>query len=72
MNRTDSFLLTLVCFMVAYLPIAAASASEVIKTQMHAIRIVKIVSGLEHPWGHAFLPDGRILVTERPGRLRPR
>jgi len=29
-----------------------------------------VVSGLEHPWGMAFLPDGRILVTERPGRLR--
>ena len=29
-----------------------------------------VVSGLEHPWALAFLPDGRILVTERPGRLR--
>ncbi len=29
-----------------------------------------IVSGLEHPWALAFLPDGRFLVTERPGRLR--
>ena len=29
-----------------------------------------IASGLEHPWGFAFLPDGRFLVTERPGRLR--
>src|SRR5687767_4426432 len=29
-----------------------------------------VVAGLEHPWALAFLPDGRILVTERPGRLR--
>ena len=32
--------------------------------------ITTIASGLEHPWGLAFLPDGRALVTERPGRLR--
>jgi aldose sugar dehydrogenase len=29
-----------------------------------------IAKGLEHPWAVAFLPDGRYLVTERPGRLR--
>ena len=33
-------------------------------------KIVEIADGLQHPWGLAFLPDGRILVTERPGRLR--
>jgi aldose sugar dehydrogenase len=33
-------------------------------------RVVTIVDGLQHPWGMAFLPDGAILVTERPGRLR--
>ena len=29
-----------------------------------------LTKGLDHPWGIAFLPDGTILVTERPGRLR--
>jgi len=35
-----------------------------------APRVVRVASGLEHPWSLAFLPDGRMLVTERPGRLR--
>jgi glucose/arabinose dehydrogenase len=33
-------------------------------------RTVIVANGLEHPWALAFLPDGRFLVTERPGRLR--
>ena len=33
-------------------------------------RVSDVTRGLEHPWGLAFLPDGRMLVTERPGRLR--
>jgi len=49
---------------------AAARSPEVIKTQKHDLRIAEIATGLEHPWGLAFLPDGRMLVTERPGRLR--
>lgn len=35
-----------------------------------AITVTKVASGLENPWGMQFLPDGRFLVTERPGRLR--
>ena len=48
----------------------SAGIAQAIATQEHAFRVVKIVDGLEHPWGLAFLPDGRMLVTERPGRLR--
>ena len=35
-----------------------------------ALKVENIAGGLEHPWSLAFLPDGRMLVTERPGRLR--
>lgn len=49
------------------LPIATA---ETIKTQKHTIAYEVITDGLEYPWGMVFLPDGRILVTEKPGRLR--
>jgi len=34
------------------------------------IEVTTVAQGLEHPWSLAFLPDGRMLVTERPGRLR--
>ena len=39
-------------------------------TNSHRIRVVSVAEGLESPWSMAFLPDGGILVTERPGRLR--
>lgn len=42
----------------------------VVETREHALRVVKVVGGLDHPWALAFLPDGRMLVTERGGRLR--
>jgi glucose/arabinose dehydrogenase len=35
-----------------------------------SLRAVTVSAGLVHPWSLAFLPDGRMLVTERPGRLR--
>jgi glucose/arabinose dehydrogenase len=38
--------------------------------EQHKIRVSVVVNGLSHPWSLAFLPDGSMLVTERPGRLR--
>jgi glucose/arabinose dehydrogenase len=49
---------------------AGPAAAQAVKTKEHDLRIVEIIAGLEHPWSLAFLPDGRLLVTERPGRLR--
>jgi len=35
-----------------------------------AFKVVPVADGFQNPWSLAFLPDGRMLVTERPGRLR--
>src|SRR5688572_28208085 len=35
-----------------------------------AVDVVTVAGGLQNPWGMGFLPGGRMLVTERPGRLR--
>jgi glucose/arabinose dehydrogenase len=40
------------------------------RAQSPRTRVVDVARGLEHPWSLAFLPDGSMLVTERPGRLR--
>ncbi len=40
------------------------------ETSDYTIRIVEVASGFENPWSLAFLPNGDLLVTERPGRLR--
>ena len=51
-------------------PLAAAERLGTYETAKQRFHLVKLTDGLEHPWGLAFLPDGRMLVTERPGRLR--
>lgn len=50
--------------------VLANDEPPVIKSQQESFRVEVLTDELEHPWGMAFLPDGRMLVTERPGRLR--
>jgi glucose/arabinose dehydrogenase len=47
-----------------------AFAAEQFPSQAGPITVETVAGDLEHPWGLAFLPDGSMLVTERPGRLR--
>ncbi len=59
-------------FLVTWLvgQVAAAADAGPVRTEEHSIRVQILVQGLVHPWSVAFLPDGRMLVTEREGRLR--
>ena len=47
-----------------------SAKEKVIDTKQGQIKVASVAKGLDQPWGLAFLPDGRMLVTEKPGTLR--
>ena len=51
-------------------PAAAQNSSVQLRTDKLSVKVVALTNGLAHPWSMAFLPDGRMLVSEREGRLR--
>ncbi len=66
MNR-KSLAIALVSALLASAPHGHAQAYG---SAPHEYRAVTVVEGLVNPWSMAFLPNGDMLVTERPGRLR--
>ena len=57
-------------FLLLLLLLPAVGLAQTFRSEEQAFQVVRVVEGLEHPWSLAFLPDGRMLVTEREGRLR--
>jgi aldose sugar dehydrogenase len=49
---------------------ATPAGAQTFPSAAGPLKVDTIVRGLAHPWALAFLPDGRMLVTERPGRMR--
>ncbi len=64
-----ALLLFAVFYLYAVMPSSNASTDKVRPVTLK-LKTEIITSGLNHPWALAFLPDGRLLVTERPGTLR--
>jgi aldose sugar dehydrogenase len=52
------------------LALVLAAAVPMAAAKQGGYAVEPVADRLEHPWSLAFLPDGRMLVTERPGRLR--
>jgi glucose/arabinose dehydrogenase len=55
---------------VAKPPVVADPDGQVVKSEKQTFKVEVVARNIETPWAIAFLPDGRLLITERPGRLR--
>jgi glucose/arabinose dehydrogenase len=64
---------SVVCTLALGLALSAGtvvSSDTLFRSALHDYRVTTVVEGLVQPWSIAFLPNGDMLVTERPGRLR--
>ena len=70
MARSFSALVAAGLLLSAYAPAPASAQSGVVRSLEHDYRVVTVADGLVNPWSMAWLPNGDMLITERPGRLR--
>jgi len=64
------FLPTLFSPVTAQIKVTERVIEDNIRSELVTFQIVQVVEGLEHPWAISWLPDGRMIVTERPGRMQ--
>jgi glucose/arabinose dehydrogenase len=67
--RCRAIAVGVITFSLAFGGAPSAAEDPVFDSERERFRVVTLVRGLDHPWGMAFLPDGDMLITERPGRL---
>jgi glucose/arabinose dehydrogenase len=68
MNKTLAVIVISIALPSAARP--SIAEAQTFKSSAGNIKVETVAGGLVHPWALAFLPDGRMLVTERPGRMR--
>jgi glucose/arabinose dehydrogenase len=70
MMRSTAIFLFICTFLVGTIAAGEGRSIGNFDSEEGAFKLVVLIEGLDHPWGLAFLADGRMLVTERSGRLR--
>lgn len=66
----SSYLVVISALLAAACADAQTGEVQTVDTKSGKVAVEDLAGDLDHPWGMAFLPDGRLLVTEREGRLR--
>src|SRR5262245_36246706 len=61
---------TILCAAALVVVSGTSSHAQTVHSSAGDLTVTTVARGLEVPWAIAFLPDGRLLVTERPGRMR--
>lgn len=67
--RSLTLSLAILISFAAFSPALAQVSTETIQTSAGKMEVSAVVTGLNEPWGFSFLPDGKIVLTEREGRV---